>query len=1139
MIQFIGRYWMIFWMILPATIAAQPQKGLQLIEKGKFEEAYEALLLGLETEKDQPQSHYELADLFTRMEFSKYSLDSAYYHIQTAPAVFRKLTYKVRSKVAKRYSTSANSKRKRLIEERIFQTATEEGTLEAIQQALDKIKRPTPKQKRLAETHRNQLLFKQAIEIHQTDHYEAILQQHRKSLSYRTPKLYRQLQMRFFEASLSEMGWSNFDTLLQKYPRNPYSLDTAINSYLAIHESGDIQAYKAFAKSLPSSAFANLAIDSLYELVLKQEQLQEFEFFIYSYPNYRKIGDLWYAYYAKYKKQRPLLEDLESFQVKHTGFPNRAMIQADLEERIESTAQLLTQSKSNDFESYRTFLNIYGDRASTGPVWKIFLDLYLQEHRSLDGLERFEYVYRNFPYPDLLKAKKTEILNFEYQDVMASPYPYDAEMFIKNRKDYPLIDSVWLHWYQLEKKNDPKAFRTFRDKLAFPFQQMLRRDSANYEQEKELLGYEAIKYSMNTVDFIHFFKDFPASRFKPQLEKPYAKVLPSSFDPSAFYIFLETYPESPYKISLVKDLFLILERSGTYDDLRYFKSQFPDFDDLAKLDKALNIAKLEEKLTLNRSDPNFLKNHDAFIKSTAPSTKAYLALCNLIDRAIKFENWEKAGNTIISYKPYFGEEDTLFNQLFDFVLAPASKLEKINFSSSINTKAQEFEGVLSADGQQLYFTGRGRRDNLGGEDIYMSTKTQDKWSRPKRVPILSTKADNESVESLSTDGQEMILFKSGVLHQSKQGKEGWSKPIPLPDHLNVFSWQADARLTANGKGLLFSGQKTGGDLDIYIAFRDSTGNWGKPTNLGLTINTPETERSPFLAADMKTLYFSSSGHFGKGKLDVFVCERLDDTWTNWSYPRNLGRNINTNDHDWGYRIHTDGETVIYTLAKEENMDIYRLALPKDFKPSEVSTVTGLIYSKDTIGLAGTVTWTNLETGQQLNIQKSDPSTGSFFTILTQESLYDYTIQVDGYWPKSGHVDLSGGHDNLTVVEFLVKADEPDSKEAGFRMDNLFFNTASYEIKPESYPSLKILAAFIIKQKVKIEIHGHTDDIGSSADNMQLSQQRAQATKEYLVSQGCDPKLIEAKGFGETKPVSSENTEASKALNRRVEIKILN
>ncbi len=475
--------------------------------------------------------------------------------------------------------------------------------------------------------------------------------------------------------------------------------------------------------------------------------------------------------------------------------------------------------------------------------------------------------------------------------------------------------------------------------------------------------------------------------------------------------------------------------------------------------------------------------------------------------------------------------------------APQKKLNEIEledlnrreFAPRINTPQSDYSPILSADGRTLYLC---RRHN-GSEDIFVSYQNaRGEWSEPEPESAWNTSDKSEAPESISADGNYFYLFRQGKFYVSQRTAEGWSAPTLMPPPFNQFGWQADLSISSDGKAMLFAA----GNLwnsDIYVCLQDEQGNWGQPISLGPTINTERNDRSPFIHPDGKTLYFSSQRHGGLGDFDIYMSKRLDDTWTNWSEPTNLGPAINTKGSDWGFRVSTDGTFAYYSANLNGSEDIVRCDLPAAAKPEAVATVTGKMTDSKGNPLDAEILWEDLRTGEVVQITRTNPITGEFFAVLPERSRYGYSVRKPGYFPLAGNVDLRNelGEIRLDKPMQLATLEEMRTRNMTLPLNNLFFETGKYQIQPESYPELNRLADLVIKENLHIEVQGHTDNVGAPATNQQLSENRAQAVRQYLVNKGCSPAQIETRGFGENAPKASNATEEGRALNRRVEIRI--
>ncbi|HEY3252203.1 MAG TPA: OmpA family protein, partial [Ignavibacteria bacterium] len=393
--------------------------------------------------------------------------------------------------------------------------------------------------------------------------------------------------------------------------------------------------------------------------------------------------------------------------------------------------------------------------------------------------------------------------------------------------------------------------------------------------------------------------------------------------------------------------------------------------------------------------------------------------------------------------------------------------------------------------------------------------------------------------------------------------KGWSEIKQYPEPINSKWWDADAFLTADGKAIIFSSERPGGigeyhpkadylhgmywgNTDLYVVLKEADGTWSKKAiNLGPIINTPYTERTPFLHPDGKTLYFSSDGHYGLGKSDVFKTVRLSDTsWTEWSEPVNLGKEINTPAEDWGYKITTDGKHAYFSTVNDKGFgeeDIFYVDLPPEVQPvRNVVTVTGKVVDENGNPVDATIKWEDVEQMKEIGIAKTDPQTGEYFIALPIGRYYAYYADVKGYYSTVNYLDLTAAeaYKEMTTDVNLVSVEELENTGKPIKIDNIFFDFGSYALKEQSYEALSLLYRFLTTNpEVVVEINAHTDNVGSDSYNMKLSQDRANSVVQYLVQKGIGPTKLIPQGFGESQPVAANDTEEGRALNRRVEFRL--
>ncbi len=564
-----------------------------------------------------------------------------------------------------------------------------------------------------------------------------------------------------------------------------------------------------------------------------------------------------------------------------------------------------------------------------------------------------------------------------------------------------------------------------------------------------------------------------------------------------------------------------------------------------------------------------LRSYQEFIEDYAPEEPAFRALQNYVGYFLQHRRTDSAIAIYQRYAQRFPQWQQRIARILEILQAPQDSVVITNLGPAINTRYHEFAPTLTLDEKQLYFGTANRPDGNGGEDIFYSRFENGRWTKAKSVgPPLNTRS-HEAPLAVSPDGTQLLVFGNypggvgnGDLFLAHRDSTGWSSPRPLPPPVNSKYFEGDACFTPDGKAILFISDRpvpgkpvwrknafredglTGGDLDIYITFRTDTG-WSQPINLGPVVNTPFAERSPFLHPDGRTLYFSSAGHPGIGKLDVFKTVRLSDTsWTQWSEPVNLGAAINGPDDDWGYVVSRTGDVAYCAQIRPGGYganDIYKITLPEKARPLPVVTVTGIVRSSDGKPLFAKIRWEDLETAKVIGELSSDPGTGRYTIALPLGKHYGFYAIAEGYYPLSQHLDLRDTARYNTASEVqqdIVLVPIEQLQQQTLELRNIFFEFNSATLRPESLPELRRLAKFLHDHpEMHIEIIGHTDNVGSKEYNLRLSRQRAASVAHYLQQLGVAPERIRTIGKGESEPVASNATEAGRAQNRRVEFRL--
>lgn len=359
-----------------------------------------------------------------------------------------------------------------------------------------------------------------------------------------------------------------------------------------------------------------------------------------------------------------------------------------------------------------------------------------------------------------------------------------------------------------------------------------------------------------------------------------------------------------------------------------------------------------------------------------------------------------------------------------------------NLAGSVNTDLAEYDAVMELSGKRIYFTRYNQNQRLSdppGEDIYLAEKQKDGTWTASAVSQLNSKS-HESVLGISSDGGTLSLFGNypgslgaGDIFESRLTANGWSNPRPMPAPINSVHFDSDASFSPDGKAVIFVSDRAGGyypyharqkeffaggkngNTDLYVSFRKPDGSFSPPRNLGPVVNTPGSERNPFLHADGKTLYFSSEGHPGLGGHDVFRTVRLDDTWTNWTEPVNLGPAVNGPGDDSGFRITAHGDSGLISgslLDTKGPSDVFLVApLPQQARPQEdVTILRGNVKSATGQPVEASVKWHS--EGKEEGQSRSRPDTGEYLIPLAMNKKYDIAIEKEGFFKQTFPIDTS-------------------------------------------------------------------------------------------------------------------------------------
>jgi len=488
--------------------------------------------------------------------------------------------------------------------------------------------------------------------------------------------------------------------------------------------------------------------------------------------------------------------------------------------------------------------------------------------------------------------------------------------------------------------------------------------------------------------------------------------------------------------------------------------------------------------------------------------------------------------------------------------------EPVNLGPGVNTKDPEYFPAVTVDDSTLMFTRLIKDDRSAygvQEDFFVSHKQKDgTWGAAMPISTVNT-VDNEGAGTLTPDGRFIIFTKcagadgsygpglkglgSCDLFISRRVGDRWSKAQNLGAPVNSPSWESQPSMGSDGRTLYFlrgarsrDGQQ---NTDIYVSRMGDDGAFSKPELLGPNVNSPGKEESVQIHPDGKTLYFSSDGRPGMGGLDIYMSRMQPDG--SWSEALNLGWPINTGGDENSVLVDASGSLAYFASDREGgfgDLDLYGFELYKEARPTPVSYIRGKVTDKATgKALEADVELFDLASGKLAAGAISDPLSGEFTVCLPTGMDHALNASAEGYLFYSRNysfADMQGTAPYQLDVKLSKVA--PGQK---IELRNIFFETASYALLPTSTVELNKLGQFMkTSPAVRIEVGGHTDDVGNDAANQKLSEQRANAVRDFLIKQGIDGSRVVAKGYGETKPVTTNETDEGRALNRRTEVTVL-
>ncbi len=477
------------------------------------------------------------------------------------------------------------------------------------------------------------------------------------------------------------------------------------------------------------------------------------------------------------------------------------------------------------------------------------------------------------------------------------------------------------------------------------------------------------------------------------------------------------------------------------------------------------------------------------------------------------------------------------------------QLEKENLSRTINGPTDEICPVISPDGKTLYFTRAERSDN---QDVwYSKINPNNSFSQAQNIGAPINTPDHNSSFSITPDGNTMLLnnvyLPNGTMQKglsvTRRTTTGWSFPekVQIVNYKNDNDY-AEFSLAQNGNVMVMTLQREDsyGSKDLYVSFLQPDKTWSEPKNMGAFLNTADAETSPFIASDGITLYYSTPGLSGFGSNDIFVSKRLDNSWTNWSEPQNLGPSLNTDGWDAYFTIPASGEYAYFVSTKNsfgEN-DIFRAKLDKALRPEPVALVYGTVYNAGTNKpMEANIAYETKPKGSEGGKASSAPATGEYKIVLPLKKHYLLAANASGFMGAEELVDLTKDTAYREIRRDLYLL--PVEVGQTVRLNNILFEQSKFELLESSFPELNRVAMLLKSNpNMVIQLEGHTDNQGDFMLNVELSKNRVLAVKQYLEGQGVEGDRIRFKAYGSMQPIASNTSEDNRKKNRRVEFVIL-
>jgi outer membrane protein OmpA-like peptidoglycan-associated protein len=482
------------------------------------------------------------------------------------------------------------------------------------------------------------------------------------------------------------------------------------------------------------------------------------------------------------------------------------------------------------------------------------------------------------------------------------------------------------------------------------------------------------------------------------------------------------------------------------------------------------------------------------------------------------------------------------------------EMYSINNSGQLNSGKGDYWPTVSADGKKVVFNRTSKSSvSQTNTEVYMALPDSVMWqiARPVNDSIVF---DNVGIQRLG-EGERILFFTAcnrpdGIgdcdIYFLKFEDGKWGNPLNAGDLVNSSQWEGQPTFSTESRFLYFSSDRKGGNGNKDIWRAELTGfsdngqpQWKTPENLGSMINTPGNEISPFMYDDKHYFFFASDGHPGMGGMDLFAADA--DNQGNLVNLKNLGYPINTHYDDDALTLNYICDTTYFSSSRqtEKGMEIFAFNIDRGLATTPVAYVR--VKVKDLVTKKPVKVEVKLESqpfkASRFQSQATDEKGEALFFVMLNRN-YAFTVAEPGYLYTSKFINQNIAN-SISEPEILEIELQPIEIGAEVQLYNIYFETDSFRILPQSEPELQNVVTFLQNNtKLKIEIQGHTDSSGNAENNKLLSENRAKSVVDYLVKNGIAINRLTFRGYGDKVPIASNETPEGRMLNRRTTVKIL-